>query len=162
VVDDEIVSREAVCSAIEKADLRAVSVNNPMVAQGLLEKTQFDLIFLDVEMPGQSGLDLCVSIRKMPTNHSTPVVFVTAQSDFENRAQSVVSGGNDFIAKPFLPAELAVKALIWLVKRKAQSISNAGHKKIDQPEELEAATAHIEGACANDTHQPDAVLVRKS
>jgi CheY-like chemotaxis protein len=162
VVDDEIISREAICSAIEKADLRAVSVVNPMVAHGLLEKTPFDLIFLDVEMPGQSGLDLCASIRKMPTNHATPVVFVTAHSDFENRAQSVLSGGNDFIAKPFLPVELVLKALIWLIKGKVRRISTADHKKIDQPEELKAANAHTERACANDKHQPDAELVRKS
>jgi two-component system chemotaxis response regulator CheY len=56
VVDDEIISREAICSAIERANIRPVSVDDPIVAQGLLEKTHFDLIFLDVEMPGQSGL----------------------------------------------------------------------------------------------------------
>ena len=134
VVDDEIISREAICSAIEKADLRAVSVDDPMVAQGMLEKTHFDLVFLDVEMPGQSGLDLCAKIRKMATNHATPVVFVTAHSDFENRAQSVLSGGNDFIAKPFLPVELALKALIWLFRGRARPLSIAGHKKIDQPQ----------------------------
>ena len=143
VVDDEIISREAICSAIEKADLRAVSVDNPMAAQGLLEKTQFDLIFLDVEMPGQSGLDLCVSIRKMPTNDATPVVFVTAHSDFENRAQSVLSGGNDFIAKPFLPVELALKALIWLFRGRARPLSTAGHKKIDQPQQTDIAPRQV-------------------
>jgi len=118
VVDDEVISREVVCAALEKAGLHAMSVESPMVAQGLLEQTQFDLIFLDVEMPGQSGLDLCASIRKTTTNHATPVVFVTAHSDFGSRAQSSLSGGNDFIAKPFLSVELTVKALTWLFKEK--------------------------------------------
>jgi CheY-like chemotaxis protein len=125
VVDDEIISREAICSAIERADLRPVSVDDPMVAQGILEKTHFDLIFLDVEMPGQSGLELCSQIRKMATNRATPVVFVTAHFDFESRAQSVLSGGNDFIAKPFLSVELAVKALVWLFKGRVQPLSRA-------------------------------------
>jgi CheY-like chemotaxis protein len=122
VVDDEIISREAICSAIERAGMRAVSVDDSMAAQGILEKTHFDLIFLDVEMPGQTGLELCSHIRKMATNRATPVVFVTAHSDFQSRAQSVLSGGNDFIAKPFLPIELAVKTLIWTLKNKAQPL----------------------------------------
>ena len=122
-MDDEIISKEAICSAIERAGLRPVSVDDSIVAQGILEKTHFDLIFLDVEMPGQSGLELCSHIRKMATNHATPVVFVTAHSDFERRARSVLSGGNDFIAKPFLPIELAVKTLIWLFKGKERNHS---------------------------------------
>jgi CheY-like chemotaxis protein len=125
VVDDEIISRETICSALEKADLRAISLDDSLAAQRLLEQDQFDLIFLDVEMPGQSGLDLCVNIREMETNRATPVVFVTAHSDFGSRAQSTLSGGNDFIAKPFLLVELAVKALTWLFKEGPQPLSPA-------------------------------------
>jgi len=161
VVDDEIISRQAICSAIEKADLRVVSVDDPLVAQGMLEKTHFDLIFLDVEMPGQSGLDLCANIRKMPTNHATPVVFVTAHSDFENRAQSVLSRGNDFIAKPFLAVELAVKALIWLFRGKARPLPTARHKKIDQPEQGDIAPLQLQRP-SNETRQPDVLFVRES
>ena len=154
VVDDEIISREAICSAIERADLRPVSVDDPIVAQGMLEKTHFDLIFLDVEMPGQSGLELCSHIRKMATNRTTPVVFVTAHSDFERRARSVLSGGNDFIAKPFLPIELAVKTLILLFKSKEQQLSppdlkSSLNKSIEQRRGSEVAPAHVESACAN-------------
>jgi CheY-like chemotaxis protein len=125
VVDDEVISREAICSAIERANLSAVSLDDPMVAEGILQKTHFDLIFLDVEMPGQSGLDLCAKIRKMTTNRATPVVFVTVHCDFESRARSVLSGGNDFIAKPFLSVELAVKALVWLFRGKVQPLLTA-------------------------------------
>jgi CheY-like chemotaxis protein len=131
VVDDEIISREAICSALERADLRAVSVDDPIVAQGMLEKTHFDLIFLDVEMPGQSGLELCSQIRKMATNRATPLVFVTAHSDFESRAQSVLSGGNDFIAKPFLSVELAVKALVWLLRGRVRPLSTASPAEME-------------------------------
>jgi CheY-like chemotaxis protein len=167
VVDDEIISREAICSAIERTDLRAVSVDDPIVAQGILEKTHFDLIFLDVEMPGQSGLELCSHIRKMATNRTTPVVFVTAHSDFESRAQSVLSGGNDFIAKPFLPVELAVKTLIWTFKdklrpRSAPDLKSALNKSIEQRRGSEVAPAHIQSACANSKDHTLAGPVGKS
>jgi FixJ family two-component response regulator len=52
-------------------------------------------------------------------------VFVTSHSDFASRAQSTLSGGNDFIAKPFLLVELAVKALTWLFKESPQPLSTA-------------------------------------
>lgn len=116
VVDDEIISRETICSALSKAGLEPSSLDDPLAAQRLLEQEHFDLIFLDVEMPGQTGLELCVKIREMAPNRTTPIVFVTSHSDFGSRAQSTLSGGNDFIAKPFLLVELAVKALTWLFK----------------------------------------------
>jgi CheY-like chemotaxis protein len=162
VADDEVISREAICSALEKAGLAAVSVEDPMVAEGLLEQTHFDLIFLDVEMPGQSGLDLCGKIRKMTTNRATPVVFVTAHSDFESRAQSVLSGGNDFIAKPFLSSELAVKALTWLFRGEAGTLSTAIHKKIDQSQQTDAAPLQLQRACVNGKDKTLAVPVGKS
>ena len=125
VLDDEIISRETICSALGKADLHAVSLDDPLAAQGFLEQDHFDLIFLDVEMPGQTGLELCVKIREMEPNRTTPIVFVTSHSDFGSRAQSTLSGGNDFIAKPFLLVELAVKALTWLFKESAHSTAQS-------------------------------------
>jgi CheY-like chemotaxis protein len=125
VVDDEVISRETICSALGKANLTAESLDDPLAAQRLLEQDHFDLIFLDVEMPGQTGLDLCVNIREMPMNSATPVVFVTSHSDFGSRAQSTLSGGNDFIAKPFLLVELAVKALTCLFKKSPHPSSMA-------------------------------------
>jgi DNA-binding response OmpR family regulator len=129
VVDDEVISRETICCALGKANLNVVRLDDSLAAQRLLEREQFDLIFLDVEMPRQDGLALCVNIREMPTNRTTPVVFVTAHSDFGNRAQSALSGGNDFIAKPFLLHELAIKALTWLFKDNPQPLSMASARQ---------------------------------
>jgi DNA-binding response OmpR family regulator len=146
VVDDEIISRETICSALGKANLTAVSLDDSLAAQRLLEQDHFDLIFLDVEMPGQSGLELCVNIREMATNRATPVVFVTSHSDFGSRAQSTLSGGNDFIAKPFLLVELAVKALTCLFKKSPQPLSTTTAQNSAPAEagshELQPATGH--------------------
>ena len=116
VVDDEVIARQLICAAVGTADLEAVGLNDPLAAQRLLKRERFDLIFLDVEMPGLTGLELCVKIRAMEPNRSTPIVFVTSHSDFGSRAQSTLSGGNDFIAKPFLLVELALKTLTRLFK----------------------------------------------
>ena len=116
VVDDESISREMIFSALKRADLRTLSLDNSTLALQVLEQNRFDLIFLDVEMPKPDGIEVCERLRKMPSNRTTPVVFVTANSDFGSRARSSLSGGNDFIAKPFVLLELAVKALTWLFK----------------------------------------------
>src|SRR4029079_11096271 len=122
VVDDEVISRETICSALGRASLQPTSVDEPLPAQGLLQREHCDLIFLDVEMPGQTGLELCVKIRGMEPNRTTPIVFVTSHSDFGRRPQSTLRGGNDFIAKPFLLVELALKTLTWLFKEAPQPL----------------------------------------
>lgn len=114
VVDDEVISRRAVVHALARLNVATISVEEPAAALRLLSENRFSLVFLDVDMPGMNGFQLCEELRKMPANQTTPVVFVTSLSSFESREQSVTSGANDLIAKPFLPMELAVKALSLL------------------------------------------------
>jgi DNA-binding response OmpR family regulator len=116
VVDDEAISRRAVTYALEKAKLKSVNVESPLVAYNLLSENKFDLVFLDVDMPEMNGFELCTKLRTLPAHKKTPVVFVTSLNDFESRANSTMSGGTDFIAKPFLFIELAVKALVYVLR----------------------------------------------
>jgi CheY-like chemotaxis protein len=118
VVDDEPISRRAVVYALDKAQLKSVNVEDPNAALKLLEESYFDLIFLDVDMPGMTGYELCTKLRILPQYKKTPVVFVTALSDFDNRTSSMMAGGNDFIGKPFLFIELTVKALMHVLRAK--------------------------------------------
>ena len=120
VVDDEVISRRAIIYALEKAQLQSVSVDDPHAAFKLLSENQFDLVFLDVDMPGMTGYELCTKLRNLPLHKKTPVVFITGLSDFDNRTSSMMAGGNDFIAKPFLFIELTVKALIHVLRGKFQ------------------------------------------
>ena len=120
VVDDEIISRRAIIYALEKAQLQSVSVEDPNAAFKLLSEQQFDLVFLDVDMPGMTGYELCTRLRNLPLHKKTPVVFITVLSDFDSRTSSMMAGGNDFIAKPFLFIELTVKALIHVLRGKLE------------------------------------------
>lgn len=118
VVDDEVISRRAITHALEKARLKCVNVEDPNLAFKLLTGQSYDLVFLDVDMPGMDGFELCTKLRDLPGHKKTPVVFVTSLNDLESRASSMMSGGNDFIAKPFLFMELAVKALVYVLRGK--------------------------------------------
>jgi CheY-like chemotaxis protein len=116
VVDDEAISRRAIVYALEKAKLKSVNVEEPELALQMLAENDYDLIFLDVDMPGMTGYELCAKLRSLPHLKKTPVVFVTSLNDFDNRTSSTMAGGNDFIAKPFLFIELTVKALIYVMR----------------------------------------------
>jgi DNA-binding response OmpR family regulator len=67
-------------------------------------------------MPGMDGFELCTKIRALPTNKTTPIIFVTSLTDFKSRAKSSLSGGTDLIAKPFMFIELTVKALTHVLR----------------------------------------------
>ncbi len=116
VVDDEAISRRAIVYALEKAKLKSVNVEDPQQALQLLQENDFDLVFLDVDMPNMSGFELCAKLRALPQHKKTPVVFVTSLNDFDSRTNSTMSGGNDFIGKPFLFIELTVKALTHVMR----------------------------------------------
>jgi DNA-binding response OmpR family regulator len=118
VVDDEAISRRAITHALERAKLTSTSIEDPQLAFKLLSEGNYDLIFLDVDMPDMNGFELCSKLRALPRYKSTPVIFVTSLNDFENRTSSMMSGGNDFIAKPFHFLELAVKALVYVLRSK--------------------------------------------
>jgi len=118
VVDDEAISRRAITLALERAKLKSTAVEDPDVAYKLLTEGNYDLIFLDVDMPGMTGFELCTKLRALPRYKATPVVFITSLNDFESRTSSMMSGGNDFIAKPFHFLELAVKALVYVLRGK--------------------------------------------
>ena len=118
VVDDEAISRRAIVYALEKARLKSINLDDSVQALQILAENDFDLIFLDVDMPGMTGFELCTKLRALPLHKKTPVVFVTSLNDFDNRTSSSMAGGNDFIAKPFLFIELTVKALIHVLRSK--------------------------------------------
>ena len=120
VVDDDPLSNRLVVSALQRAQLQARSTQDPEGLQWLQEQ-RFDLVLLDIEMPGMDGFELCRRLRVLPGYQKTPVIFVTVHGDFESRAKSVLSGGDDLIAKPVFPMDLAVKAVALLLKRQLAS-----------------------------------------
>jgi CheY-like chemotaxis protein len=120
-VDDDAICRHAVSFALKKALNAPQLESNPTAALALAEKQPYDVILLDVEMPGMDGFELCSRIRKTELNRDTPVLFVTRHGDYESQAKSTLVGGQDLIAKPFLIFEITVKTLTLLVRGRLKS-----------------------------------------
>jgi CheY-like chemotaxis protein len=116
VVDDDLISRETTCAALEQARLRAVAVDEPHIALRLTKDNRFDLVLTDIQMPDMNGFELCEKIHATATNAKTPVIFVTGLNDFEEQVRSSSKSNLDFIAKPIMLVELAVKALTLVLK----------------------------------------------
>ncbi len=115
-VDDEPGCCEVVRRVMESLTMQTGHAQDPAKALTELASQQYDLIFLDVNMPGINGFELCAQIRSLSVNSSTPVIFLTGYNTTENRLQSTMSGGNEFVGKPFLFPELTTKALTLMLK----------------------------------------------
>ena len=119
-VDDDAGNCEAIQMAMETAAMRTICAQEPGAALGELAGRRCDLILLDVNLPGMDGFELCRHIRELPLHATTPIVFLTGLATMENRVQSTLSGGSDFIGKPFNLHELIVKIMTVILKSQLQ------------------------------------------
>ena len=122
VVDDDLVARRALVGALQTAFNKPESAENGEAALALALEKPFDVIFLDVVMPGMDGFEVCSKIRDTVPNRATPVVFVTGHRDFDTRAQMSRNGGNDLMGKPFLTSEITVNALTFALRGRLQQL----------------------------------------
>ena len=125
VVDDESVSRKAITLGLEKANVRVTAVSSGDAAIRECDVSCFDLILLDVEMPGMNGFAVCARIRAMPSHRETPILFISALDDLRSRASTKISGGNQFITKPVNFLELSITATSLLLKQRLKEIDKA-------------------------------------
>jgi CheY-like chemotaxis protein len=134
VVDDDLICRKVVSLALNKAFKTPDLAAHGAAALALAAERAYDAIFLDVQMPGMDGFEVCTKIHETVPNAKTPVVFVTCLSDFDSRAKSVLSGGSDLIAKPFLTFEITVKALTLALHGRLQAnpqTADASHRAVN-------------------------------
>lgn len=119
-VDDDTVCNQVIVNTLKRANLDITTAEDPFEGLEKLQKTRYDLVLLDIDMPKLTGFEVCEKLRSLPQYKTTPVIFVTAHSNLGNRTQSVLSGGNYFITKPVDPLELALKVTIHLFKSQMQ------------------------------------------
>lgn len=85
-------------------------------ATELLRKEKFDLIILDVKLPDGDGFNFCASLQFFPNAKSVPVIFLTGQSDISDKSIGFSIGAEDYIVKPFNPAEVKLRCEVRLRK----------------------------------------------
>jgi two-component system phosphate regulon response regulator OmpR len=106
VVDDDQKIRDLLARYLSEQGFRISTAEDGAAARKALRGLDFDLILLDIMMPGESGLDLA---RDLKSTRSVPICMLTALSDAEHRVNGLETGVDDYIAKPFEPRELVLR-----------------------------------------------------
>jgi CheY-like chemotaxis protein len=115
-VDDDPINRRAIASAVQLVFGMPETADSGESAVALAREKTYDLIFMDIMMPGMDGYEACEEILRNELNRETPVVFVTSRADQESREKAKRAGGSGFITKPILSKEILVTALTFTLR----------------------------------------------
>ena len=113
VVDDDDRIRELVKEYLEENNFIVTTAKDAFDAKKKLDVIKFDILILDIMMPGKSGLSLTKEIKK---NSTLPIILLTAKGEAIDRIQGLEFGADDYLGKPFEPKELLLRIINILNK----------------------------------------------
>ncbi len=109
VVDDEPMVSRGLTTLLGKRGMTVTAVNDPLRFWTVLDETKPNLILLDLEMPKISGTELCRVVRSDPRWSELPVIFLSGHTDQASVQRVFAAGADDYVGKPFVPAELMMR-----------------------------------------------------
>ena len=131
IVDDDDRIRELVKEYLTENNYIISTANSAEEAKKLIGNFKFDLIVLDVMMPGQSGFEMTNEIKR---NSSIPIILLTAKGEVDDRVHGLELGADDYLSKPFEPRELLLRIKNIISKSKKidfNKIYSIGESKVD-------------------------------
>lgn len=120
VVDDNLMTLDLVSRSLSRIGYEVITAENGTDALGLLDRVQPDLIILDVMMPEMDGYEVCRRLREKPSVAHLPVLMLTALDSLEEKVKGFEAGADDYMTKPFQPAELQARVRV-LLRRMARA-----------------------------------------
>ncbi len=131
IAEDEISTAKALKVILEKSKFSVDIVHNGNDAWSYIQAGPYEVIVLDIMMPGMSGLEVLSKLRA--NNIKTPVLMLTAKGELEDRVAGLEAGADDYLPKPFATAELIarVKALGRRSEIYSDSVKQAGNLVLD-------------------------------
>ena len=118
-VDDDDRIRDLVKQYLEENNFLVTTAKNSQDAREKLEIIKFDILVLDIMMPGESGLSLTKEIKK---NNPIPIILLTAKGETQDRIEGLEFGADDYLGKPFEPKELLLRIKNILNKTQVQRV----------------------------------------
>ena len=100
VVEDDLPSLELLTAALRLYDVEVRALSDSTAAKALIANTQFDGVFLDLQMPGTDGFELARCVRLSRVNHTIPIVVVTGREEASTMKEAFAVGGTFFLQKP--------------------------------------------------------------
>jgi DNA-binding response OmpR family regulator len=115
IVEDELRLAEILQKQLQESGFKADVANDGYVGKRMMEKSEYDLVVLDINLPLMNGYELCKEIRKK--NSKIPIIMLTALGTSENKLVGFEAGADDYVLKPFDYRELLARINVFL-KRK--------------------------------------------
>jgi two-component system response regulator RegX3 len=140
VVDDEPISTKLVHFILSEEGYDVTSVDSPRGALAMIKRELPDLILLDVSMPHMSGFDFYQRLREY--DYDIPVIFVTAKGEQDSKLHGLRLGADDYIVKPFDPAELLAR--VQAVMRRYRKASAQASGQVLRAGEFELHIADLQ------------------
>ncbi|MGS0639545.1 response regulator, partial [Citrobacter sp. VF227] len=122
IVDDDARLRRLLERFLDEQGYRVRTVENTEQMDRLLSRELFQLVVLDLMMPGEDGLSACRRLRE--ANNQIPIIMLTAKGDEASRIQGLEQGADDYLAKPFNPRELLAR-IRAVLRRQAPQVPGA-------------------------------------
>jgi len=154
VVDDEELNREGLARRLERHEYAVTSARSGREAIDLLGERKFDLVLLDIMMPGMNGLEVLKFLRRVDSLIELPIIMVTAKGESEDIVEAFELGANDYVTKPLdFPVVLARIRTQLALRRAVAQVKELEGKLAVHNQELRAATEGL--AAANERHTRD-------
>lgn len=122
LVDDDLDLRDVVGAMLEAVGLQVTSFGTAEESLDAARAEEPDLIVLDWNLPGMSGLELCRVIRKERSLSHLPILFLTAHSATQDMVEAFAAGADDYVVKPFRAAELGAR-IFGLLRRTTRAVA---------------------------------------
>jgi len=124
LVDDEAALREVLADYLTRQGFVVTQAGNAADARARIAADSFDLVLLDIMMPGEDGLSLC---RHVAEARNLPVISITAKGESTDRIVGLEIGGDDYVVKPFDPRELVarIRSVLRRSARQPQDVAEA-------------------------------------
>jgi sigma-B regulation protein RsbU (phosphoserine phosphatase) len=154
IVDDEEINSEALGRRLQRHGYAVTAARSGRQALELLGEHRFDLVLLDVMMPGMNGFEVLKLLRRVDSLINLPIIMVTARGESEDMVEGLELGANDYVTKPLdFPVVLARIRAQLALRRAVSQVTELEQKLDARNQELEAAAAQL--AAANDGTQRD-------
>jgi two-component system, sensor histidine kinase and response regulator len=149
IVDDNPQNLQVLGKILQENKYEIEFAINGEVALVWLKKRQFDLILLDINMPGMNGFEVCRKIRSNPVMNNVPVIFLSADTDRESILKGFEFGAQDYVTKPFDSRELLARVRTHLALKdsleKLEKLNMLLEEKVDErTQQLKEANLKLE------------------
>jgi len=133
MIEDDLELAEILSEYLEQFDIQTTTAQEPYIGFSYLDTQEFDLVILDLTLPGLDGLDVCKEIRK---KHSIPIIISSARHDLTDKVTALENGADDYLPKPYNPLELRAR-IMSLLRRYNQDFSSEPKQNTKKDLELD-------------------------